>query len=51
MVDFMIEAFGKGDPSKVEKPHKLMTARAAVVLFIGLKSSDPENDLVFQENV
>lgn len=51
IVDFMIEAFGKGDPLKVERQHKLMTARTTIVLFIGLKSSDPQNDLVLQENV
>lgn len=45
MVDFMIEAFGKGDPSKVERQHKLITARTAVDMFIGLKSNQ-ENVLV-----
>lgn len=46
LADFMVEAFGKGDPSKITKEHKLITARAAVCLFEGLESNDPTQKLV-----
>lgn len=46
IVDFMIEAFGKGDISNVKDQHKRSTALATVSLFIGLKSSDPKKPLV-----
>lgn len=46
LADFMVEAFGKGNPSNITKGHKSMTARAAVCLFEGLKSNDPTQELV-----
>lgn len=46
IVDFMVEAFGKGDPTKIEKRHKKCTAQAAVKLFIGLKAKIGDDELV-----
>lgn len=46
LVDFMVEAFGIGDPSKITKQQKHNTASAAVSLFIGLKSHENSNELV-----
>lgn len=48
LVDFMIEAFGKGNPSNVTKRSKQLTARAAISVFPGLKSDDPVNELVIK---
>lgn len=45
IVDFMVEAFGKGVPV-VNRQQKQNTATAAAALFIGLKSQDPSNELV-----
>lgn len=50
LVDFMVEAFGKGDVTKVTKQHKLLTARTAICLFEGLKSNDSNNELVTKLN-
>lgn len=38
IVDFMVDAFGKGDPMKISKQQRQLTAQAAVKLFVGLKS-------------
>lgn len=46
LVDFAVEAFGKGNPYNIDKEHKKSTARAAVCLFEGLKSNDPMNETV-----
>lgn len=46
IVDFMIEAFGKGDVSNITDHHKQSTATVAVALFVGLKSNDPAKPLV-----
>lgn len=48
IVDFMVEAFGKGDPSKVTKQQKMQTARATIMLFEGLKSTDQTDELVLK---
>lgn len=44
--NFMIEAFGDGDPNKISKRQKAITCEAATKLFIGLKSKDDDNGLV-----
>lgn len=46
IVDFMIEAFGKGDISNIKDEHKLSTAVTAIALFNGFKSNDPKKTLV-----
>lgn len=46
IVDFMIEAFGKGDVSNITDHHKQATATVVVDLFAGLKSNDPAKPLV-----
>lgn len=46
IVDFMIEAFGRGDVSNITDHHKQLTATGAVALFAGLKSNDPKKPLV-----
>lgn len=46
LVDFMIEAFGKGNPHQITQAQKTMTARTAVILFVGLKSDEPGKELV-----
>lgn len=46
IVDFMVEAFGKGNPSQVTNQQKSQTARVAIILFEGLKSSQSGNELV-----
>lgn len=38
IVDFMIEALGKGDASNITDQHENSTAKIAVALFVGLKS-------------
>lgn len=48
LVDFMIEAFAKGDVSNITEQHKHSTATTAVSLFIGLKSSNPAKPLVIR---
>lgn len=46
VVDFMIEAFGKGNPNQITLAQKTMTARTAVILFVGLKSDEPGKETV-----
>lgn len=46
VADFMVEAFGKGNPLKITKQQKEYTAQAAIRLFVGLKSNQPDNELV-----
>lgn len=46
LVDFMIEAFGKGDVTNITDQQKESTATAAVALFVGFKSNDPRKPLV-----
>lgn len=46
MVDFMVEVLASDDPKKIEKSHKIRTAKVAVELFTGLKSNDPDDPLV-----
>lgn len=44
--NFMVEAFGDGDPNKISKRQKEITCETATKLFIGLKSKDDDNALV-----
>lgn len=46
LVDFMIEALGKGQASNITDQHKISTANIAVALFVGLKSNDSTKPLV-----
>lgn len=46
IVDFMVDAFGKGDASKISKRQKQLTAHAAINLFVGLKSNEIANQTV-----
>lgn len=48
IVDFMIEAFGSKETLTFTKQQKTLTARAAICLFEGLKSNDPNNELVIK---
>lgn len=46
VVDFMIEACGKGEILNITDEHKKSTAQVVAALFIGLKSIDPLKPLV-----
>lgn len=46
IVDFMIEAFGEGDPNKITQQQKILTARATINLFVSLKGSETGKELV-----
>lgn len=46
IMDFMVEACGNGDPRKIGKNHKQMTAQATIGLFVGLRSKETGNELV-----
>lgn len=46
IADYMVEALVNGDPTKIEKRHKIQTAQTAVALFVGLKSKIGDDPLV-----